>query len=270
MELRTLGATGIGVSVLGLGTVKWGRTLGLKYPNPVTLPTDDELKLLIAAARDSGINLIDTAPAYGIAQDRIGAIIGRREDWVISTKVGENFSHGVSEFDFSVRSMRDSLDQSLRSLRTDHVDLLLVHSDGAVEHSMSDELIDALKREKSAGRVRAIGISSKSPKGGFGALSWADVLMVTLNPEYLDEIDLIHEAGKRGVGVLVKKALLSGYGGAQHRPSVRDCLSIALGTAGVTSVVIGSVSPINVQNNARIADEILRGGAPGKAPGHRC
>lgn len=257
MEMRPLGSTGLCVGVLGLGTVKWGRTLGLKYPQPITLPTDDELRTLLAVAREHGMNVIDTAPAYGIAEERIGRLIERREDWVITTKFGERFVDGVSHFDFSRRALSDSLDSSLRSLRTDRVDAVLVHSDGAIEHRFPDELVDALKREKEAGRVRAIGISSKSKEGGLAALEWADVLMVTLNPEYLDELSLIREAARRGVGILVKKALLSGHGGGPAKPSVRECLATSLRETGVSSVVIGSVSPINVENNARIADEVL-------------
>lgn len=261
--MRELGKTGLSVSVLGLGTVKWGRTLGLKYPTPVTLPDDDELNRLLRVARDHGMNLIDTAPAYGIAEERIGRLIDDRESWVIATKFGEQFTEGVSRFDFSSRALRESLDASLRRLRTDRVDLLLVHSDGQVEHRFPHDLIEALMKERDAGRVRAIGISSKTKEGGFAALDWADVLMVTLNPEYREEVELIREASRRGVGILVKKALLSGHGGGTARPSIRECLATSLLEPGVSSIVIGSVSSTNVENNARIADDILaRGDVP--------
>ena len=63
--MRPLGNTGLTVSALGLGTVKIGRDKGVKYPNGFTIPDDKAVSDLLAQARDLGINLIDTAPAYG-------------------------------------------------------------------------------------------------------------------------------------------------------------------------------------------------------------
>ena len=67
---RALGKTGMEVSILGLGSVKLGRNQGLKYPQSFKIPDDKEAGALIALAKDSGINLIDTAPAYGNSEQR--------------------------------------------------------------------------------------------------------------------------------------------------------------------------------------------------------
>ena len=81
MQKRRIGQTDIEVSVLGLGTVKWGRNQGVKYPAPFQLPTDREIKDLLAVAREQEINLLDTAPAYGLAEQRLGELLqGQRHD----------------------------------------------------------------------------------------------------------------------------------------------------------------------------------------------
>ena len=71
-------------------TVKLGRNDGVKYPEPFSIPDDKEAHALLAAAKSLGINLIDTAPAYGTSEERLGTLLaGEREDWIICTKVGE-------------------------------------------------------------------------------------------------------------------------------------------------------------------------------------
>ena len=66
MELRPLGATGLAVSPLGLGTVKFGRNAGVKYPRPFDLPSDQQALTLLETAWELGINLLDTAPALSL------------------------------------------------------------------------------------------------------------------------------------------------------------------------------------------------------------
>ena len=114
MELRALGRTGLQVSPVGLGTVKFGRNQQVKYPRGFDLPDDAHLRDLLAVARELGINLLDTAPAYGSAEERLGALLDHADDWVIVTKVGEAFEHGASRFDFSAAGTRASVERSLR------------------------------------------------------------------------------------------------------------------------------------------------------------
>jgi hypothetical protein len=103
------------VSPLGLGTVKLGRDQGVKYPNGFTIP-GDEARLLLAQARELGINLIDTAPAYGRSEERLGPLLrGQRDEWVIVSKVGEEFDDGQSRFDFSAAHTRRSVERSLQA-----------------------------------------------------------------------------------------------------------------------------------------------------------
>ena len=164
---RPLGNTGIKVSPLGLGTVKIGRDQGLKYPNRFKLPPDHEILALFREARTLGINFIDTAPAYGASEEKIGKLLPDRQDWVIGTKVGEEFSAGKSHFDFSGAHTRDSVERSLRRLKTDYLDLVLIHSDGNDLHILENtDCLESLMRMKEEGLIRAVGMSTKSVEGG--------------------------------------------------------------------------------------------------------
>src|SRR5690606_17319139 len=129
---------------------------------------------------DLGVNLIDTAPAYGLSEERIGRAIGhRRHEFVLSTKVGETFENGNSTYDFSATAVRQSVERSLRRLRTDVLDLVFLHSDGrdlAVLHETDavPTLLDLRRR----GLVKAVGLSGKTVEGARAALAWANLLMV--------------------------------------------------------------------------------------------
>src|SRR4051812_1449779 len=92
------------VSPLGLGTVKFGRNQGVKYPGGegFSLPLDREIEEILDLALEGGINLIDTAPAYGVAEERLGKLMGaRREKFFLTTKTGEEFDGQKSEYIFT-------------------------------------------------------------------------------------------------------------------------------------------------------------------------
>src|SRR3990167_1121694 len=97
MKKMQLGNTGMQVSALGLGTVKFGRNQQVKYPEAFVLPSDQEILNLLACAQDLGINLLDTAPSYGSSEERLGRLLkGQRKNWILSTKVGEEFVNAAS------------------------------------------------------------------------------------------------------------------------------------------------------------------------------
>ena len=113
LERRSLGQTGIVVSCVGLGTVKIGRNLGVKYPESFEIPDNNQVQRLLEEASELGINLLDTAPAYGESEERLGQLLRNRDQWVLCTKVGEEFDQGVSSFDFSSSHVRSSVERSL-------------------------------------------------------------------------------------------------------------------------------------------------------------
>ena len=208
---RALGKSALNVPLLALGTVKIGRNTGLKLPS-FELPSDAAVQDLLATARDVGVNLIDTAPAYGSSEERLGALLpGHRQDWLLCSKVGEAFDGESSIWDFSPAQVSASVTSSLRRLRTDYLDIVLVHSDGSDADIVERYgTLEQLAELKAKGLIRAIGLSSKSAAGGLRALPYVDVIMATLNAEDRSEADLIEQASAQGVGVLVKKPLGSG------------------------------------------------------------
>src|SRR4051812_36017964 len=112
--LRAFGNTGFLVSPLSLGTVKFGRNEKIKYPS-FELPTDQQIETLLDLALELGINLLDTAPAYGNAEERLGKLL-RNRPFTVVTKTGEEFTNGISRYDFSAAHTRLSVEKSLRRL----------------------------------------------------------------------------------------------------------------------------------------------------------
>jgi aryl-alcohol dehydrogenase-like predicted oxidoreductase len=258
---RPLGQTGLWVSPLGLGTVKLGRDQAVKYPNGFRIPDDAEARQLLNLARELGINLIDTAPAYGCSEARLGPLLrGQREEWVVVSKVGEEFAGGLSQHDFSAAHTRFSVERSLKRLETDCIDLVLVHSDGNDLAVLNDSAVYAtledLKRE---GKLRGFGFSGKTVAGGLLALERGDCAMVTYNLNEQAERPVLDRAQALGKGILVKKALASGHLclGAGVDP-VRASFELLFAHPGVASAIVGTIDPLHLNHNVATAAAVLR------------
>lgn len=254
MQRRPLGQTGLLVTPLGFGAFKIGRNEKIKYPQPYDLPDDAAVERLLNGVLDAGINLIDTAPAYGISEERIGKFVShRRNEFVLSTKVGERFVNGESSFDFTGPGVRASVAESLRKLRTEVLDIVFVHSNGddlAIQHQT--DVVPTLQKLKHAGYVRAIGFSGKTPAGAEAALGWADVVMVEYHLNDLSHADVIAAAASRDIGVVVKKGLASG-----HLPPA-EALRFVLSNPHVTSMIVGGLSLEHLQANIAATSAVPR------------
>ncbi len=263
--LRPFGNTGINVSAVGLGTVKLGRNQGVKYPREFKIPDDREAANLIALAKDLGINLIDTAPAYGNSEERLGKLLkGQRDDWVICSKVGEEFyarptGESKSGFDFSAQHTRFSVERSLQRLNAECIDIVLVHSDGNDERIIREEgALDTLAELKREGKIRAFGMSTKTVAGGLLAAERCDGVMVTWNPSYHREVPVIDWCQQNHKGVLIKKALASGHAClAEGEDPVQASFDMVLSHPGVSSVIIGTINPQHLQHNVDCAARTL-------------
>ena len=250
LSKRQLGQSHIDVSVLGLGTVKFGRNQEVKYPAAFSLPSDRELIALLDQARSLGINFLDTAPAYGSSEQRLGKLLTDRQDWVICTKVGEEFRNGKSYYDFSETHVRHSIERSLRNLNTDYLDIVLVHSDGNDMHIIeSTACLPTLMDLKEKGLIRAVGMSTKSLDGGLKAVELSDLVMVTYNPSTPNDAEVIRYANSLNKGVLIKKALNSGHVATAGENSIEENLKFALTPAGVSSVIVGTINPAPLREN---------------------
>jgi aryl-alcohol dehydrogenase-like predicted oxidoreductase len=252
MQYRELGKTGLRVSLLGLGSVAFGRTDGLKYATAPRLPSLAELRNLLSVARDLGVNLIDTAPAYGSSEARLGELLaGQRNDWVLCTKVGETFDAGMSRWDFSPEHTRRSVHDSLRRLATDHLDVVLVHSNGDdLDIIRNLGTLQMLARLEDEGLIRAFGLSHKTIAGGMQAAETCDVVMATLSAAATEELGVVAHAHALGCGVLIKKPLDSGN--AARDDDRRRSLHFVANVPGVSSIVIGTTNPAHLRDNAAV------------------
>jgi L-galactose dehydrogenase len=157
MLYRKLGQTDLNLSLIGFGSSALGNVFGNIDPREGTRA--------VHLAIDSGINFFDSSPYYGItlAETRLGeALAGKRDRVIVATKCGR---YGFAEFDFSAKRVTASIDESLRRLQTDYVDLFQVHDVefGDVQQIIH-ETIPALRQLQQQGKARYIGVTGYPPK----------------------------------------------------------------------------------------------------------
>lgn len=254
MKKINLGDTGIKVSPIGLGTVKFGRNQDVKYPHKFELPTKEHLVDLLTLAKSLGINLIDTAPAYGLSEEKLGSLLkGQREDWIIVSKVGEEFVNGQSSYHFTSAHFEMSLKRSLNRLNTNYIDVLLIHADkNDVNILQNEALIEKLHDFKKRGLVRAIGASTRSVNAGIQCLRVMDVVMAAYNPNYKDEEPVLDYAAKHNKGVILKKVLSSG-----HDTNIQTAFKFSLNHPCSPSAIIGTINPKHLQENVGVVENVL-------------
>jgi aryl-alcohol dehydrogenase-like predicted oxidoreductase len=102
---------------------------------------------------------------------------------------------------------------------------------------------------KEKGLIRAVGMSTKSLDGGLKAVELSDLVMVTYNPSTTDDAEVIRYANSLNKGVLIKKALNSGHVATAGENSIENNLIFALTPAGVSSVIVGTISPEHLREN---------------------
>jgi aryl-alcohol dehydrogenase-like predicted oxidoreductase len=255
MKRRQIANTDIHVSPIGLGTVKLGRNQGVKYPSDFKIPDDKAATQLIALARELGINLIDTAPAYGNSEERLGKLLNKqRQDWIICTKVGEEYCDGQSSYHFDESHTKASIERSLQQLNTDYLDIVLVHSDGNdVDIIKRYGILDQLAEYKRAGLIRAFGMSTKTVEGGILAAEKSDLVMVSHNLVYQDEVAVLDYCQAHNKGVFIKKAFASGHLCDQTADPVQASMDFIFSHPGVSSIIVGTINPQHLRHNVSAA-----------------
>jgi aryl-alcohol dehydrogenase-like predicted oxidoreductase len=219
MNYRTLGRTGLDVSALALGTVELGIDYGIQAPGHFGRPEPAAATRLVHAALDSGINLVDTARAYGESETLLGsALAGRRDRLVIATKTGTRAPDGTPlRGDDLRRHMLDQLEISLRLLRMDCVDIWQLHSVAEPELAQAETIADTFRAAKQAGKIRYSGGSFYGAALPEAALALDaefglfDVIQITYSIFDQRLVDRVFPlAQERGVGVLARSVLLKG------------------------------------------------------------
>ena len=225
MKYRTLGSTGLRVSVIGMGTWQFGGEWGKDF-------SQDEADRMLARAKDLGINLIDTAECYGdhTSERLIGNCLasrGDRADWVIATKFGHHFK-GLNDRDtvYDPADVVRQLEGSLRALRTDYVDVYQFHS-GSDEQFATAGLWETLSEQKRLGKVRHLGISISSTRENLNQVEaapriGAEVIQVLYNRlERGPEQRVLPACRRLDLGVLARVPLASGYLSGKYKPGAQ-------------------------------------------------
>lgn len=226
MNYRTLGRTGLSVSALALGTVELGVEYGIPLPGESGRPSDAEGIRIVHAALDGGINFIDTARAYGESERVLGlALAERREQVVLASKVVTQRPDGSTPTGDELRQvMLASLDESLRLLRTDWLDIWQIHNVDGVLLEQAEIVAEVFETARRAGKIRWTGGSFYGADLPLTALAHNlfDVMQVTYS--VLDQRLADHffaTAQAQEVGVVVRSVLLKGAltERADHLPS---------------------------------------------------
>ena len=198
MEMRGFGKTGLEVSALGFG----GGPVGY-------LETDrQEVADILNTILDRGVNLIDTAAAYAGSEEAIGGAIGhRRDDYVLVSKCGRSYDDIEGEA-WSAQCIEQTIDRSLRRLKTDHLDVMLLHSCD-LEVLQRGEAVGALVKARDAGKIRFAGYSGDN-EAAVHAVGLDDIAVLETSVNICDQANIdtvLPKAVANNVGVLAKRPI---------------------------------------------------------------
>ncbi|WP_349428510.1 aldo/keto reductase [Microbacterium sp. LWS13-1.2] len=271
IEKRTLGRTGVEVTRLGYGTMElrgeriWGG-------RPIR---DEQADTILNDVLDSGINFLDTSADYGKSEELIGKFAGsRRAEYVLTTKTGCEVVPGEETdqtlHDFSRDHMLSNIENSLRLLRTDHLDFVQLHNP-TVEQAETSKVIDTMREIVANGQAGAFGISSRSPDlRTFVEWDVFDVFQIPYSALERAHENLITRAHETGAGVIVRSAApRSSVGGGLGKEDrwatwqqagleellepgesrARWMLRYLLSHPHIDTVIIGTINPDHLQEN---------------------
>ena len=267
METRKLGKTDIEASVLGFG----GSEIGYERcsPNSVTK--------LLNEALDAGLNVIDTAECYETSEELIGgAVAKRRKEYYLFTKCGHE--RGWSDPDWRPESLLRTIERSLKRLKTDHVDLVQLHSCSEAELRRGDA-VDGLNRARERGYTRYMGYSGDGHAARYAVECGAfDTLQTSISIADQEALDLLLPvAVERNIGVIAKRPVANVAWQNGNRPpadsygrpywerlqkleydflrgdlkeSVAMALRFTLSVSGVHTAIVGTAKPGRFTENA--------------------
>ena len=211
---RKLGRTGLEITQLGYGTA---------LPELSQKDHGDRFAgELLNAVLDAGINFIDTAPDYGLSEERIGRFIShRRDEYFLATKCGCNIDaagvRGEPGHLWTAGRLRANIDQSLERLRTDRVDLLQMHNP-SVEDVERGGLVQVLQEIRDAGKTRFIGVSSTAPDlMAFARMGVFDTFQIPYSALERRHETMIQEAAGLGAGIIIRGGIAHGHNARESR-----------------------------------------------------
>jgi aryl-alcohol dehydrogenase-like predicted oxidoreductase len=269
MEKRLYGKTGMNVSVLGFG----GSEIGYSEAKQETVDK------LLGSALDAGLNVIDTAECYKISEELIGKTVShRRDEYYLFTKCGH--ASGFDLPDWDIKLLEQSIDRSLKRLKTDYVDVIHLHS-CSEELLRRGEVIEVLQRAKEQGKTRFIGYSGDHKAALYAVQSGLfDSLETSVSIADQEAIALtVPEALKKGMGIVAKRPIANAAWRTGKKPaeayqhtywdrlqelkydflqsdlhkSIGTALRFTLSIPGVHTAIVGTVNPNRWTENAKLA-----------------
>ena len=239
MRYRRLGRTNLTVSEISLGTVELGMNYGAPGATDSARPEESQAARLLERALELGINLIDTARLYGESEAIIGrALQARRAGFILASKTSSFQKEGLSG-DALRESVTDSVRQSLAALRTDFIDVMLIHCGGA-ETRVSREVLEILDDLRRAGTLRWIGASVYGPEAARDAIDCGlcDCVQLAYSPaDRRPESGVLEAARRAGVGIVARSVLLKGVLTQRYRELPPGLSALAEWAAGLESAV---------------------------------
>jgi aryl-alcohol dehydrogenase-like predicted oxidoreductase len=286
IETRPLGQTATNVTVLGYGAMEL-------RGQPRGPAVDDETAgRLLNAVLDGGINLIDTSIDYGRSEELIGRYLaGRRDEYFLASKcgclLGDPPPDATPPFphDFSADNIRAGIEQSLRRLRTDRLDLLQVHISPSRERLEAEHTVDTMMALRDEGKIRFLGMSGTLPHlPDHIAMGVFDVFQIPYSAIQRECEDLITAAAEAGAGTLIRGGAARGApaedkgwrqgpiglreGEGQRRwetAGIEDLLGdmsrlefvlrFTISHPGLSSTIVGTANPDHLRSNLAIAEK---------------
>ena len=277
MEQRTLGKTGLSVSVLGFGAA----------PTAYLKSEQQQAADMIRTLLDQGMNLIDTATSYPGSHAFIGEhLADRREGYVLVSKCGQKID-GLDHAAWTAPLITESVDRALRDLKTDYLDVMLLHSCPLAILEAGDAF-GALVAARDAGKIKYAGYSGDDKAGAYAASEMPDVAVIETSINIADQrnIDLVlRAAAANDIGVIAKRPIANAawkdladqrglyktyaktysdrlakmgitpadLGFADRADWAEIALRFTLGQAGVTTAIVGTTNPDNAAANVSAA-----------------
>jgi aryl-alcohol dehydrogenase-like predicted oxidoreductase len=272
MKRKRLGKTNMEVSQLGFGGAELGFVPNIKQ---------SDVNELLNSAIDSGLNLIDTAAGYLSSEKMIGeAINHRRNEFYLISKCGE--LDGFTRSDWSKKGILDAIEQSLRDLKTDHLDIAQLHS-CKPEVLQQGDCVEGLQRAQEKGYTRFIGYSGDNESAKYAIeMGVFDTLQTSVSVADQSPIDgNIKLAHSKGMGIIAKRPIANAVWRNPEKPvdayhhtyweriqklkfpflskslaeSIAIALRFTLSIEGITTAIVGTTKPNRWQENAEYVAE---------------
>jgi aryl-alcohol dehydrogenase-like predicted oxidoreductase len=286
---NAFGKTGARVTRLGFGAMELAQVAGGAE--------EASIDQLLNAVLDSGINLIDTAPDYGASEELVGKFLhARRDEYFLASKCGclvdrvPGLKDGKLEHDFSPLNVRAGVEQSLRRLRTDRLDLVQVHSSPGRTVLEAAGTVEEMTRLRDEGKVRFLGMSSTLPElEGHLDMGVFDAFQIPYSALQPEHEELIRRASEAGAGTIIRGAVARGATapdhdeGAKHdywrnfisarrdlweradfdgllreagdMPRMEFMLRFALSHTGLSTAIVGTSNVAHLQSNIEAASK---------------